>query len=192
MMAQPQAAAPSVPTMAQAAESMAQIQADSAALPVSAQNALAQAQSAASESAAQAAAGQPAAAAAAAAAAQAAMAQAQASMAMGQAGMPGAPGMTPGMTPGMGMMPGMAPSMGMDNPMSKGTGDRMDTKATAGANVGPGNGVTGTSGYQGLPERQREALLQAQKQRSPQEYNQAIEQYLRNLADYKAQEANKP
>jgi hypothetical protein len=49
----------------------------------------------------------------------------------------------------------------------------------------------GTSGFLGLPARDRNALLQSQTERAPEEYSPLVEQYLKNLSDSAARSRKK-
>ena len=49
--------------------------------------------------------------------------------------------------------------------------------------TGPRGDVTGASTFMSLPARDRQALKQTQKDKYPEEYGPAIEQYLKNLSD---------
>jgi hypothetical protein len=88
------------------------------------------------------------------------------------------------------------PPNGKDNPPPQ---DQAASSGSANASnsggASPGQGTTGatdspplqnvqgSSKYLGLPQRDRDALLQAQRETWPPEYAPAIEQYLRNLSD---------
>jgi hypothetical protein len=65
-----------------------------------------------------------------------------------------------------------------------GKGDRKDTGTADGRNdaVSTG-GPRGASGYAAMPQRDRDAILQAQKAKYPPEYGPLIEQYTRGIAD---------
>lgn len=177
-------------TAEQAAERLAQISQDltqiaandQGALPQVAEQAMNQAAQALTQAASQAGANQPTQAEAFAREAQQALAQAQAAVAMAQSGLtPGAPvagSAMPGL-PGQ-PVPG-APAQGMEIPGVPGNGGRMSDEGNA-FNEAAAQGVHNGHAFIGLPERDREAIRQAQSEPYPEEYAPQIEQYLRNLA----------
>jgi hypothetical protein len=175
---------------------------DKGALPAAAKDALKEAESALNSAAAKAAAGATPEASSKTTEAQDAISQAQAAVALalkgmqpgqmadgkGQAAEPGPPG--PPM-PGAGKTPGEgqptpngppAPGPVNENQVTKGVGDRKDTQANA-TNSGPRGNAAGASNFTSLPARERQAIQQGQKDKYPQEYGPAVEQYLKNLSD---------
>ena len=111
--------------------------------------------------------------------------------AKGPPGEPGPPGEEPGKDPSPGKpapgQPSPTPGQADENtPSQKATGDRKDTTAKAGSSGARGNAV-GASTFMSLPARDRQALKQTQKEKYPEEYGPAIEQYLKNLSDQENQ-----
>ena len=175
---------------------------DKGALPQPAQQALQKAEEALNNAAKQAEAGNQPDASQQAATAQSEIAQAQAAVALAQQGLqpgqmadakgppgppqpgqPGQPAPAPGETPGQGPpAPNGPPGKADENQPAQAKGDRQDTQAGATAN-GPRGAVAGGSGFMNLPARDRQALKQTQKEKYPEEYGPAIEQYLKNLSD---------
>ena len=101
------------------------------------------------------------------------------------------PGKEPGKKPGKGSgqgdgppSPNGQPTPGNpdENQATKGHGDRKGTDANANGG-GPRGNVGGASNFVHLPPRERQAVKQAQKDKYPEEYGPAIEQYLKNLSD---------
>jgi hypothetical protein len=175
---------------------------DKGALPAAAKDALKEADSALKSAASKAEAGATSEASSKTSDAQDAISQAQAAVALalkgmqpgqmadgkGQAAEPGPPGPPmpgAGKTPGEGQpTPGGPPAPGPtnENKVTKGTGDRKDTQANA-SNGGPRGNGAGASNFTSLPARERQAIQQGQKDKYPQEYGPAVEQYLKNLSD---------
>lgn len=176
---------------------------DKGALPQAAEQALQKAEEALNNAASQAEAGNQPDASQQTAAAQAQIAQAQAAVALAQQGMqpgqmadakgqpgqpgqpgePGQPSPEPGKDPGQGPpSPNGPPGKPNENNPAQAKGDRKDTQANASIN-GARGAVVGGSGFMNLPARDRQALKQTQKEKYPEEYGPAIEQYLKNLSD---------
>ncbi|MFA6542831.1 MAG: hypothetical protein WCS99_00295 [Limisphaerales bacterium] len=65
----------------------------------------------------------------------------------------------------------------------QGDGKKGNWSAEAGADGKTRGDVKGASGFLGLPARDRNALLQSQTERAPEEYSPLVEQYLKNLSD---------
>lgn len=174
---------------------------DQGALPQTAQQALQQAQKALNEATAQAQASNQQGAQAQSQSAQSAISQAQAAIDMARQGMQqnqtADSQQNPSNSPSQSQSPGPqaknsqgspgsnSPNQDQPNqnqPGQQGTGDRKDTRLTVQAN-GPRGNVSGNSTYLSLPARDRQAIQQGQKDKYPEEYGPAIEQYLKNLSD---------
>lgn len=125
-------------------------------------------------------------------AAQQALAQAAAALALAQEGVgqqqaqqgQGQKGQGESQQKGKGQAKGPGESSPQANSKEgQGDGKQGNWNTEAGAD-GKGRGdVKGASGFLGLPARDRNAILQSQTERAPEEYSPLVEQYLKNLSD---------
>jgi hypothetical protein len=104
------------------------------------------------------------------------MAQAQAAMAM--ASTPGKPGNQPPTNPSdaLAQQAPDAQEQGQDTPKET-KGDRASQGEVTAL------GKDGRSAYIGLPQRDRQAIMQSQTEKYPEEFGPEIERYLKSLAD---------
>ena len=120
--------------------------------------------------------------------AQQALAEASAALALAKAGLnapappPEMASKQPGNKPGEGKQPSQKPG---DQPADS-NGDEPSWAKRDGD--GTRRGVTGTSQFIGLPQRERGAIRQSTADSYPAEYGSMIEQYLKNLSDQPADE----
>lgn len=130
------------------------------------------------QASAQAQAGQPAAAQQSLAQAQQSMAQAQAAMSMSASAAPGPASSQPPGSPSQALAQNAseATEPGQTTPQEQ-MGDR--------ASNGPAGplGSDGRSAYVGLPQRDRQAIMQSQNEKYPEEFGPEIERYLKQLAE---------
>ena len=165
-------------------------------MPAGAQSALQSAQGATAKGSAQAAGGQNPPAQLSATAAAQALAQAQAALALAQSGVGSEAAMDQegqgqGQGKGKGKGKGQGKGQGQAQSDAQGSGQGQPSPQGngkgnwngAGGSDGAGQGVSGSSTFTRLPNRDRAALQQSQAEKYPQEYGPLVEQYLRNLSD---------